>query len=200
MNILRKLSLPALAATLLFVPSPSAAQDPGACWLRGETTPEAAAERPSPLGVVAITMSGETAQVCYARPSARDREVMGALVPYGEVWRTGANEATQLHLPFDATIGGAQVPAGVYSLYTIPGESEWQFFLSSEYQRWGIPVTDAVRAAEVAQVTRSVAATDDMVETFTISWDSHGEMMGHLVFEWEHTRVELPIHHGGMSH
>ena len=157
-------------------------------------------ERASPLGVVAVEMGEATAQVCYNRPSARERTVMGELVPFGEIWRTGANEATQLHLPFDAQIGGVAVPAGIYSLYTIPGETEWQFFLSSEYQRWGIPVTDAVRDAEVAQVTRPVAETDGMVETFTISWNAHGAMMGHLVFEWGNTRVELPIHLGDMSH
>ena len=190
----------ALASLLVATPSSAAAQDLGACWLRGETTPEAAQERPSPMAAVAIPMAGETAQVCYSRPAARDREVMGALVPFGDLWRTGANESTQLHLPFAAQIGGVDVPAGVYSLYTIPGEESWQFFLSTEYQRWGIPITAEVRDAEVAEITRPVSATDEMVESFTISWQAHGDMMGHLVFEWEHTRVELPIHHGGMSH
>lgn len=199
MSTLRFFSAAALAAALL-LPSTLEAQDPSACWLRGETTPEAAAERPSPLGVTAIEMAGQAAQICYSRPSADGREIMGALVPMGEIWRTGANEATQLHLPFDAQIGGADVPAGVYSVYTIPGENEWEFFLSSEYQRWGIPVSETVRAAEVASFSRPVTHMDETVETFTIRWDSHGGMMGHLVFEWENTRVEVPIHHGDMSH
>lgn len=200
MKIVRTLTLGAAAAALLAAPSPVSAQDASTCWLRGETTPAAAMERPSPLGTVAIELGGETAQLCYSRPSANGREIMGGLVPFDEVWRTGANEATQLHLPFAARIGGVDVPAGVYSLYTVPGPEEWQFFLSSNYQRWGIPVSAEVRAAEVAQVTRSVSETNGMVEMFTATWESHGDMMGHLVFEWENTRVELPIHHGSMQH
>jgi len=199
MRTIRTLSMAALAAALL-VPAETRAQDPAQCWLRGETTTAQAAERPSPLGVVAITMHGQTAQICYSRPSANGREIMGALVPMGEVWRLGANEATQLHLPFAAQIAGSEVPAGVYSFYAVPGENEWQFFLSSEYQRWGIPVGDAVRAAEVASFTRPVTHMDEMVEMFTLRYDSHGEMMGHLVMEWEHTRIEIPFHMAGMGH
>ena len=196
---LRSLSVAALAGALL-LPADLSGQDLSACWLRGETTPEQATERPSPLGAVAIEMHGQTAQICYSRPSASGREIFGALVPFGEIWRTGANEATQLHLPFKAQIGGVDVEPGVYSLYTIPGENEWEFFLSSNYQRWGIPVTDEVRNAEVATASRPVTHMDEAVETFTIRYESHGGMMGHLVFEWENTRVELPIHHGGMQH
>lgn len=199
MRSLKTFSAAALAGALL-LPTGLQAQDLSACWLRGETTPEQATERPSPLGAVAIEMGGQTAQLCYSRPSANGREIFGALVPFGEVWRTGANEATQLHLPFKAQIGGVDVEPGVYSLYTIPGENGWEFFLSSSYQRWGIPVNDEVRAAEVASATRPVTHMDEAVETFTVRWMSHGPMMGHLVFEWENTRVELPIHHGDMQH
>jgi len=199
MSTFRSLSFVALAGAL-FLPTDLHGQDPSACWLRGETTPQAAAERPSPLGTVAIEMHGEIAQICYGRPSANGREIMGGLVPFGEIWRTGANEATQLHLPFAAQVGGQEVEPGVYSLYTVPGEDEWQFFLSTVYQRWGIPVTDEVRAAQVASFSRPVTHMDEMVETFTIRYESHGEMMGHLVFEWENTRVEVPVHHASMQH
>jgi len=199
MSTFRSLALAALTGAVL-VPADLSAQDPSACWLRGETTAEEAAQRPSPLAAVAIEMHGQTAQVCYSRPSANDREIFGALVPFGEIWRTGANEATQLHLPFKAQVGGVDVEPGVYSLYTIPGENEWEFFLSSSYQRWGIPVTDEVRAAEVAAFKRPVTHMDEAVETFTIRYESHGGMMGHLVFEWENTRVEVPVHHGDMAH
>jgi hypothetical protein len=194
-----KLSAAALALSAALVPADVSAQDPAACWLRGATADEAM-ERASPLGVVGVEMAGETLQICYARPSARGRQVMGALVPFGQIWRVGANEATQVHLPFDAQIGGEDVPAGVYSLYAIPGEDEWEFFLNSNYQRWGVPVDAGVRATEVASFTRSVSETEDFVETFTISYDQHGAMMGHLVLEWENTHVEIPVHHGSMSH
>lgn len=170
-----------------------------ACWLRDGVTPAEARERPSPFAEVEIAMDGETATFCYSRPSARDREVMGGLVPFGEIWRLGANEASQLHLPFAAEVGGEPVEAGSYSVYAVPGEEEWEFFLSSSYQRWGIPVDESVRAAEVASFTLPAEATGEMVETFTATWEEHGEGMGHLVLEWENTRVEMPIHQVDMG-
>lgn len=188
-----------IAAGLLFAPPSLQAQNADACWLRG-ATPAEAAERPSPLGVVAIPLGDGEATLCYGRPSARDRTVMGELVPFGEPWRTGANEATAIHLPFAATIGGVAVEPGSYSIYTIPGETEWQIMLSRAVERWGIPITPEVRSQEVGTFTRPVAATDGMVETFTIAWQAHGEGMGHLVMEWENTRVEIPVHLAGMAH
>lgn len=169
------------------------------CWLRGETTAAEAMERASPFAEVEMEIGDETATFCYHRPSARDREVLGNLIPLGSIWRLGANEAAQLHLPFDAEVGGQAVDAGVYSIYSMAGEEEWEFFLNSNYQRWGIPVDASVRATEVASFTRPVAETDGMVETFTATWEEHGEGMGHLVLEWENTRVEVPIHHAGME-
>lgn len=191
-----------VAATsgFLFAPAAAQAQDPSACWFRGETTPEAAADRPSPLRVTTIEMTGGTGQLCYSSPSARERVVMGELVPFGEIWRTGANEPTQLILPFDATIAGQAVEAGHYALYSIPGEDEWTFLLNPAYERWGIPVTDEVRAMEVAEFTRGSTTIEEMVESLTFRWESHGESMGHLVMEWENTRVEIPIHQGSMEH
>ena len=194
-----RVSAPALAAALLLAPGALQAQDIEACWFRGASAAEAQ-ERPSPAAAVAIPTGGESAQLCYAQPSARGRTVMGELVPFGQPWRLGANEAVQLHLPFDAQVGGVALEAGVYSLYAVPGENEWEFMVNTSWQRWGVPINANVRSSEVGTFTRSSARMDDMVEQFTIRWDAHGEMMGHLVMEWEHTRVEVPIHHGSMSH
>ena len=188
-----------LAAGLSLAPSTAAAQNAEACWLRG-ATPAEAAERPSPLGVVAIPLGGQEATLCYGRPSANGRTVMGELVPFDQPWRTGANEATALHIPFAATVGGVEVEPGSYSLYTVPGETEWQVMLSRAVERWGIPINAGVREQEVGTFTRPAAATDAMVETLTFRWDAHGEGMGHLVMEWENTRVEIPIHMAGMGH
>ncbi|MEJ2538793.1 MAG: DUF2911 domain-containing protein [Gemmatimonadota bacterium] len=173
--------------------------DPSACWLRGATVEEAMA-RPSPLQAVAIPLGDATAQLCYSRPSARGRQVVGNLIPLGEPWRMGANEPTQLHLPEAAEVGGVSLEPGVYSMYVVAGADEWEIFLNSNYERWGIPVDGSVMATNVGSVTRPVEATDDFVETFTIRWDRHGDAMGHLVMEWENAHVELPIHAAGMSH
>jgi len=184
---------PSSEATMAAAPAASVE----GCFLRGATAEEAAA-RPSPLGRLAFTLGDADGFVCYGRPSANGREVMGALVPFGEPWRLGANEATSIHLSAPATIGDVAVEAGAYSIYAIPGETEWQFVVNGQVERWGIPINDEVTAANVGTVTRPVTATEAPVEQFTVSYVSHGDTMGHLVFEWENTRVELPLHTAGM--
>lgn len=189
----------AFATGLLILPGALQAQNADACFLRGATAAEAA-ERPSPLGVLTFSLGEHEATLCYGRPSANDRVVMGELVPFGEPWRTGANEATAIHLPFAATIGGVAVEPGSYSIYTIPAEGEWEVVVNAGVERWGIPINGDVRAQDVGSFTRSAAATDDFVETLTFTWEAHGEGMGHLVMEWENTRVEIPVHMAGMGH
>lgn len=166
------------------------------CFLRGATLEEAAS-RPSPLGQVTFTFGDGTATLCYGRPSARGRTVMGELVPFGEPWRMGANEATVLHLPFAAQVGGVALEPGSYSLYAVPGEREWEIVVNGSAARWGVPISDEVRAQDVGSFTRPATDTDRMVETLTYVWESHGEGMGHLVMEWEDTRVEIPVHGPG---
>ena len=187
-----------LAAGLIAFPGNLQAQNVDACFLNG--TPAEAAERPSPLGVVAIPLAGQEATLCYGRPSARGRTMVGGLDPLGQPWRMGANEATGIHLPFAATIGSVAVEPGSYSLYAIPGETEWEIVVNASAERWGVPIDADVRAQDVGSFTRSVAETDDFVETLTFTWEAHGEGMGHLVFEFENRRVEIPIHVAGMEH
>lgn len=198
----RSLAAAAAAAALTLAPGDAAAQNADQCWVQGGDV-ASTADRPSPVGVVSIPMGDQEATLCYGRPSARGRDIMGGLVPFGRPWRLGANEPTQLHLPFAASIGGMngiEVEPGSYSVYVIPGEEEWEIVLNRQVERWGVPINAAVRADDVGSVTRSVAEADDFVEQFTITWDAHGEMMGHLVMQWENTKVELPIHHGDMGH
>ena len=74
---------------------------------------------------------------------------MGRLVPYGEPWRLGANEATAVHLPVRARVAGVVVDRGWYSLYAVPGEREWRIVVNRDWQRWGIPIDDGVMKADV---------------------------------------------------
>lgn len=167
------------------------------CYLaRGDMA--AAAQRPSPLGETTITLGGAEAKVCYGRPSAKGRVVMGELVPFGEAWRLGANEATAIHLPFEAEVGGVELEPGSYSIYAVPGASQWEFFINRNFQRWGIPINDEVTAENVGSFTRPVAATEDPVEQLTFRWETHAADMGHLIVEWENTRLEIPIRKSGM--
>ena len=123
---------------------------------------------------------------------------MGALVPFGSPWRMGANEATAIHLPVAARIGEVEVEAGSYSLWAVPGADAWEIHVNGNVERWGIPINDEVQGADVGSFTVTPGATDEMVETMTFSWESHGEGMGALVLAWENTRVEIPVHPAGM--
>ena len=134
-------SIFAAAAGLALAAAPASAQAPtDGCWLaRG--TPEAAAGRPSPLDSAVVTLGGQRAKVCYGAPSARGRDVMGSLVPYGQPWRLGANEATALYLPFPAELGSVRLDPGVYALYAVPGAERWTVVVNGTPQRWGIPIS-----------------------------------------------------------
>ena len=162
------------------------------CWVRGGTPADAAA-RPSPLGEVRFTLGGQEALLCYSRPSAKGRPVMGGLVPYGQPWRIGANEATSLHLPFNATVGGVAVDAGTYSLYAVPGQSEWEFVLNRQVERWGIPIDDAVKQGDAGSFKRPVASTTAPAEQLTFQWKPTSDSAGELVMEWERMQVTIPV-------
>jgi Protein of unknown function (DUF2911) len=92
----------------------------------------------SPPGEAAVTFAdGKTVTIHYSRPSMRGRKIFGRLVPYDRVWRTGANAATSLQTDVDLTIGGANVPAGSYTLYTLPGANGWQLIINKQTGQWG---------------------------------------------------------------
>lgn len=151
---------------------------------------EELAERASPPGEATVRLQGDQLRICYSRPSARDREVMGGLVPFGEEWRTGANEATAVHLTFPARIAGIEVEPGSYSLITVPGEEEWRVILNEEHERWGIPIPSE---GHVGEGTVPAGETDEMVETFTIELEDTGEGTADMILEWENTRVRIPV-------
>ncbi len=154
--------------------------------------------RASPYDSVATTVGEASVKVCYGRPSARGRTMIGGeAVPFGQLWRTGANEATILHTTGPIMVGGVPLPAGSYSIYTIPGEDSWQVFFSRSIDHWGLAITDEVRGQEVgsAEVTRQ--RPEQHVETFTIDFRNGDDERTHLVMEWEEFRISLPVIGGG---
>ncbi len=170
---------------------PLEGQDLPACWRRGD--PGALARRPSPPDSAVATVDGAKIKVCYSRPSARGRTIMGELVPYGEPWRLGANEATSIHLDFAAEIAGVRVQPGSYSLYVIPGENQWTVAVNRSVERWGIPVDDAVVAQDLGRGTVTVERLDQHVEQLTLRFAAAGPGTTELIVEWERTRVRIPI-------
>lgn len=170
------------------------------CYLARGTLSEAQ-ERPSPLQSVEFSVGGNEGLLCYGAPSARDREIFGptgeALETYGETWRVGANEATAIHLTGPATIGTVALEPGSYSLYAIPGQDEWELFINSNAERWGIPIDEAVRAADIGSFTVEPETMDEHVETMRFRFEpSEDGTMGDMVMEWENTRVRFHVHPG----
>lgn len=154
------------------------------------------ASRKSPLDSTSFTLSGKTITVCYGRPSSRGRTMIGGdAVPYGKLWRTGANEPTMIHTPVPLEIAGIKVPAGTYSLYTIPGKREWTIIVNRSITQWGEEhsYTAEVKAQDVGRATVPSGTTPQHVETFTIRAEPKGADAADLILEWESTRVVIPI-------
>lgn len=179
-------ALVALGTAFTLGPSPLQAQG---CWVaRGD-----ASDRPSPLDSAVVAMGDDMVKVCYGAPSARDRTLVGGDIhPFGEPWRTGANEATSIHLPFAATVAGVAVPAGSYSLYTVPGADSWGIHLNSVVERWGIPITEEVQGNDVGS-GMAPAMANDHVETMTMTFENASADAATLVLAWESYRVEIPV-------
>jgi len=161
------------------------------CWIRGPA--DKLAERPSPLDSIAVQTGGGTMKLCYSRPSARGRKVMGGLVPFDQPWRLGANEATSINVPFPAEIAGVRVAPGPYTLYAIPGASKWQIVVNRGVQRWGVPIDRDVRAGDVGVGTVPTEPLSAPVETLTLKFAPTADNATELILEWEKTRVRIPI-------
>lgn len=130
-------------------------------------------------------VGGAMITVDYSAPSMRGREIFGGLVPFDKVWRTGANAATTLVTSADITIGDLAVPAGTYTLFTIPGKSEWTLIVSSETGQWGSRYN---AEKDLGRTTMSVKSLDQAVETLNIAVEGDA-----LTFEWEKTKASVPV-------
>lgn len=157
---------------------------------------ESAAERASPLDSTSFQLGDGQVKVCYGRPSVRGREIFGSdIVPYDEVWRTGANEPTMIHTSVPLNIGDILVEPGTYSIYTVPGESEWEFIVNTAVDQWGHEryYTEEVRAQELGRVTVPAESPDEPVETFTIRTEPADGASVELILEWEDARIRVPV-------
>ncbi len=130
-------------------------------------------------------------EITYSRPSAKGRKIIGGVVPFGEVWRTGANTATKVTFSTDVKFGGEAVPAGSYALFTIPTASEWTVILSKVTGAWGSYSYDT--KDDLLRVKVKPVALADMVETFTIDVGDLRDDSANLSLAWEKTRVSVKI-------
>lgn len=143
----------------------------------------------SPQATVQATMDGANLEVVYSRPAARGREIWGALVPYGEVWRTGANAATAFSTDMDLQIGEASVPAGEYTLYSLYTADSAELIVNRQTGQWGT-VYDP--GQDLARVEMTRETLDQPVERFTISLED-AEDGGRLRLAWDRTAFSVPI-------
>ena len=148
----------------------------------------------SPLDVVLFRGKDEepVAKVLYSRPQTRDREIFGKLVPYGEVWRTGANEATEITLYEDMKVGGKTIKAGTYSLFTIPKEKEWTIILNNSTNIWG--AYDYHVEEDVARITVPVRKSPVDIEALSMAFEPI-EDGAKLLIGWDDRYVEVPFKH-----
>lgn len=160
--------------------------------------------RPSPVGIARTHLGDTYVKVTYGRPYARGRDIFGAaggattyLVPFGEVWRTGANEATELTTTGPLMVAGERLEAGTYSVFTVPGASSWEIRFSPQLGLDGTaifnPETGQVTPAydesrDVLTVTLPSGRLEEPVDQFTIEFED-----SELVLSWERTEVRIPV-------
>jgi hypothetical protein len=148
-----------------------------------------------PLGPLSVrdtaraTVGGAVVWVDYGRPMKRGREIFGVLEPWNKVWRTGANAATQLSTSADLVIGGTTVPAGIYSVWSLPAPTGWKLIINKQHGQWG---TEYDADSDFARIDVKVETLPQPTEQFTIAFEPRGE--GALLrLEWDRTRVTVPV-------
>ena len=147
----------------------------------------------SPAATVKQRVGITDVEVVYSRPSLRGRKIFGAMIPYGEVWRTGANAATRVTFGTDVKLQGAALAAGAYELFTIPGADEWTIIVQKlpEKASWG--AYSYKKENDTARMTAKPVATATPIETFTIGFSDLRDTSATLYLAWEDTRVPLKL-------
>ncbi len=144
----------------------------------------------SPRDSVFSLIDTNKISVNYGRPSMRGRKIMGDLVPWNQVWRTGANQATHFKTNYDMIIGGVPLPRGTYTLWTLPSATGWKFIINKQTGQWGTNYDERQDYARFDAVVEHLAAP---VETLTIAFDATGKTKGKLKLMWENTLVWTPF-------
>lgn len=148
--------------------------------------------QPSPLGTNSQKVGMTTVSVEYSRPSIKGRTIFGDLVPYGKIWRTGANANTKFTIDTEITVDGQELKAGTYALYTKPNKDSWEIFFYSDSENWGNPQKweDAKVAAKTSVKSYAVPFN---VETMAIGFNEIKGNSAHLELIWEKTHVTIPF-------
>jgi len=149
--------------------------------------------KPSPLSNVTQTVGLTDASIAYSRPSAKGRTIFGDLVPFGEIWRTGANASTKIKFSDDVKIEGQDVPAGEYALYTIPGEDEWTIIIHKNITYWGTGDDKYKATEDQVRFTVKPMAYPSKIETLTLSFTDLKNDEAFIELLWENTQVKFKV-------
>jgi tetratricopeptide (TPR) repeat protein len=146
--------------------------------------------QPSPGQTLKQDFGISSIELNYSRPGIKGRKIFGDLVPYGKVWRTGANSATRIKFSDDITIGGQALKAGEYAIYTVPGEKEWEVIINKGSVNWG---TDYKQEDDILRVKATPVKLDQPVESFTMQFANVKSNSTDLQIMWDKTLVSVPI-------
>ena len=149
--------------------------------------------QPSPSSEISQMIGLTDIKIAYSRPGAKGRTIFGDLVPFGKMWRTGANKAVQFEVSTDIKIEGKELKKGNYAVFTIPNKDAWEVIWYEETEIWGTP-DEWVDSLEACRISVKTKGLNDMVESFTIGWDdvSNGNS-GTMYIQWEKTRIEAKV-------
>ncbi|MDX1629510.1 MAG: DUF2911 domain-containing protein [Fulvivirga sp.] len=149
------------------------------------------APRPSPLAIAKMKHKDVYVKVTYSQPHKQGRKIFGHLVPYGKIWRTGANEATEITLTDTLIVAGDTLNAGTYSVFSIPQKEQWTIIFNNELGQWG--AYNYLQESDELRVEVPVEKIEDVVwEPFTITFDKKNGSAD-MVLMWDQTRVRVPI-------
>ena len=146
------------------------------------------AQESKPLLSPRAYAKNDNVEINYGQPSKRGRVIFGELVPYGQVWRTGANEATEITFKKDGSFGGQPVKAGTYTLFTIPGQKEWTVILNGQLKQWGSFAYEENKNKDVLHITVAAQKVSGVQEKFVINVTKNQMEMA-----WDQTAVAVPL-------
>jgi Protein of unknown function (DUF2911) len=161
-----------------------------ALFAAGTQAQQDKSKRPSPPAKASVDLGGKSITVDYSSPRAKGRKIYGELVPYGKVWRAGANEATTFVTAGDVVVGGKPVPAGNYTIFAIPDKDKWTLVISKATGEWGTDYPGPDK--DLARVDMKVSTLPSPVENFTISFVKTGGGAT-MNIDWDTTRASVAI-------
>ena len=170
--------LPALVIVLLW----------GSCDRPEEPDPQ---RRKSPIAIATVKHGDTYVKIVYGQPYKRGRDIFGGLEPYGEVWRTGANEATEITTTSEILFAGKQLDPGTYTLFTIPERKEWTIILNTVLGQWG--AFDYDESADLFRVQVPSYSTNQVTEAFTIQFGEVVDDSTSIIMRWDTTEVRIPV-------